>query len=194
MNFFVVRLALQEKKMLNLDSWVESKLQLLPDRLRNAPWRKWAKKAAIVSTVGFGVLFGAFLYAPIIDVHDTSMGATIPPGSRVLMIRSVEWWPPKRGEIVITKFPPRLLSYLQTSKAYRKKYGDKAPPFTLLKRVVGVPGDKEEWNGQWITLGVDEYWLEGDNREKSIDSRFAHFGSVKREQLVGRAYLILKGG
>lgn len=40
-----------------------------------------------------------------------------------------------------------------------------------------------------ITLGEDEYFLLGDNRESSEDSRFASIGNVKREQLMGKAWL-----
>lgn len=40
-----------------------------------------------------------------------------------------------------------------------------------------------------IELGEDEYFLLGDNRESSEDSRFASVGNVKRDQLVGKAWL-----
>ena len=42
-----------------------------------------------------------------------------------------------------------------------------------------------------IELGEDEYFLLGDNRESSEDSRFAGIGNVKREQLVGKVWLKL---
>lgn len=40
-----------------------------------------------------------------------------------------------------------------------------------------------------IELGEDEYFLLGDNRESSEDSRFASVGNVTRDQLVGKAWL-----
>lgn len=42
-----------------------------------------------------------------------------------------------------------------------------------------------------ITLDEDEYFVLGDNRNKSEDSRFANIGNVTREQIVGKAWLTL---
>ena len=43
-----------------------------------------------------------------------------------------------------------------------------------------------------MTLDEDEYFVLGDNRNKSEDSRFANIGNVTREQIVGKAWLLLK--
>ena len=40
-----------------------------------------------------------------------------------------------------------------------------------------------------IHLGEDEYFLLGDNRESSEDSRFAGIGNIKYSQLIGKAWL-----
>jgi signal peptidase I len=81
----------------------------------------------------------------------------------------------------------------------------------LIKRVVGLPGDVMEgrdgylWrNGvrvnepylrpntftsefKKVKIGPDNFWVMGDNREDSADSR--SFGQVERSALVGRAVL-----
>lgn len=85
-----------------------------------------------------------------------------------------------------------------------------------IKRVVGVPGDtvqirdgaiyvnkklfidkfeapaidepglaKEE-----IQLGEDEYFVLGDNRNDSEDSRYANIGNIKKEYIVGKAWFL----
>ena len=38
-----------------------------------------------------------------------------------------------------------------------------------------------------ITLGDDEYFVLGDNRNESEDSRFEDVGLIKREKIIGRA-------
>ncbi len=40
-----------------------------------------------------------------------------------------------------------------------------------------------------MELGEDEYFLLGDNRESSEDSRFSGIGNIKRENLIGRVWL-----
>lgn len=43
-----------------------------------------------------------------------------------------------------------------------------------------------------IELGADEYFLLGDNRDSSEDSRFSSIRNVKRGQLIGRIWLKLE--
>ena len=81
----------------------------------------------------------------------------------------------------------------------------------LIKRVVGLPGDLVEGRGGklWrnggpvaepylppntftsdfgpVRVRPDHYWMMGDNREDSADSRY--FGQVPRSALVGRAIM-----
>ena len=40
-----------------------------------------------------------------------------------------------------------------------------------------------------ITLGEDEYFVLGDNRNNSEDSRYAAVGNIKRSEIDGRAWL-----
>jgi signal peptidase I len=40
-----------------------------------------------------------------------------------------------------------------------------------------------------ITLGEDEYFLLGDNRDSSEDSRFANIGNVNIDQIQGKVWL-----
>lgn len=40
-----------------------------------------------------------------------------------------------------------------------------------------------------IVLGEDEYFVMGDNRNNSMDSRTAIVGNIKREDIIGRAWI-----
>ena len=43
-----------------------------------------------------------------------------------------------------------------------------------------------------IELGKDEYFVLGDNRNNSEDSRYANVGNVKKSDIVGKAWIRLK--
>ena len=53
------------------------------------------------------------------------------------------------------------------------------------RAVIADPGRALEG----ITLGEDEYFVLGDNRNDSVDSRTEVVGNIKRENIVGRAWL-----
>lgn len=53
------------------------------------------------------------------------------------------------------------------------------------KEVIKEPGRAYEP----ITLGDDEYFVMGDNRNNSSDSRDPSVGNIKRESIIGRAWL-----
>ena len=73
----------------------------------------------------------------------------------------------------------------------------------LIKRIIGLPGETvqidEEGNiyvdgevleeHESVELGRDEYFVLGDNRNNSTDSRASSVGNIKRENIIGRAWL-----
>jgi len=105
---------------------------------------------------------------------------------------------PDRGDSVVFRYPFDRSQY-------------------FIKRIIGLPGEKIKVSGGEVLvfnsataeyevlvedyllpamktlgeveveLGVDEYYLLGDNRLASLDSRA--FGSIKRQDIVGRTWL-----
>ncbi len=42
-----------------------------------------------------------------------------------------------------------------------------------------------------LVLGDDEFFVLGDNRNNSEDSRYANIGNIKKEYIVGKAWFIV---
>ena len=45
-----------------------------------------------------------------------------------------------------------------------------------------------------VKLGADEYFVLGDNRNNSEDSRSANIGNVKKEDILGQAWFVVTPG
>ena len=134
---------------------------------------------------------------------DASMAPTLDDGDRILVDRvRYKIFKPKRNDVIV---------FCQDSDPDRKD------AFYNVKRIVGLPGETVQIknggvfiNGEEMTeavnvdrimiaglatyevkLGDDEYFVLGDSRNSSEDSRYASIGNIKKSEIVGYAWIRL---
>lgn len=140
-----------------------------------------------------------FIAQPFI-VSGASMETTFSTGQYLIVDQlTYHLENPQRGDVIVFRYP-------------------KDPSKFFIKRIIGLPGDTIAISGRTVTikndshpegfilnenyildmkplgdytetLGNDEYYVMGDNRDASSDSRI--WGILKRENIVGRAFLRL---
>lgn len=146
----------------------------------------------VVASVGAGLALCHVLLFQVCVVSGASMRPTLAPGQRVLVFKLGSTY--ERGDLVVFRNPD-------------------SPDDLLVKRVLALPREELEGHGgklyvgQFViaepyalagtTLGdlapatvpADHYYLVGDNRAESIDSRA--FGAVDRRLVLGKVVMSL---
>lgn len=152
----------------------------------------------ILVAIGLAVVVQSFLIRPFI-VNGTSMDPTFKSNDYLIIDEiSYRFSPPDRGDVIVFKAPPEPNKY-------------------YIKRVIGLPGDTVILDGTTITIvnnqnpqGIvldqsfithpesdhktytvpaGEYFVMGDNRSGSYDSR--SWGMLPAKNIRGRALLRL---
>lgn len=104
-------------------------------------------------------------------VYGASMRPTFENGDYLIVDElSYHLRAPERDEVIVFRYP-------------------RDPSKFFIKRVIGLPGETMKMNNKTITLKGDEYFVEGDNRSASSDSR--RWGPVDEKLIVGRALVRL---
>lgn len=157
----------------------------------------WAFKIAAVCLTAF--VFVWYFGQRVSTVGD-SMRPILKNGDVVLVNRIVyNASRPKRGDIIV--FKPKGN---ENSHYYIKRIvGLPGETVEIIENNVYIDGEKlsEEYETTSISdvgvvtekmeLASDEYFVLGDDRENSEDSRSADVGNVKREYIYGKAWFIL---
>ncbi len=166
------------------------------------------KKEGTISEILRFAIFALIIVLPIrifvaqpFIVSGASMETTFSTGQYLIVDQlTYHFEDPKRGEVVVFRYP-------------------KDPSKFFIKRVIGIPGDTIDIAGSEVKisntehpdgvvlnedayvhsmrpgttlteiLGDGEYFVMGDNRDASSDSR--SWGVLQRERIVGRAFLRL---
>ena len=131
-------------------------------------------------------------------VDGSSMESTLSNGDNLIVDKlSYRFHDPERFDIVVFPYQYKKHTY-------------------YIKRVIGLPGEtvqidyegniyidgeilQEDFGKEVIqnpgiayepiTLGEDEYFVLGDNRNNSRDSRDSDIGNIKRKDIIGRAWI-----
>ena len=153
----------------------------------------------ILLTIAAAIIMVSF-FGFRVSVIGPSMSPTLENGEKVLVNRFVyKLFDPKQNDLIV--FQPN---------------GNEKSHY-YVKRVIALPGDtvqikdgKVYVNGELlaesvetekienammaeneIVVGEDEYFVLGDNRNNSEDSRYASIGNVKKDHITGEAWVVV---
>lgn len=154
----------------------------------------WAVEILITLLIAFTFVYFIGLRTSVVG---QSMAETLNGGDEILVNRFIyKVTNPKQNDIIV---------FLPNGNEKSHYY---------VKRVVAVPGDtvliengalyvngelfQEEIEAasiedaglasEEITLGADEFFVLGDNRNNSEDSRYANIGNIRKEYIIGKAW------
>lgn len=158
----------------------------------------------MISTLAYllGVLCLTWLVITFVgqrtEVDGSSMEPMLTDGDNLIVDKiTYRFSDPKRFDIIVFPFKQEKNTY-------------------YIKRIIGLPGETvqideegniyvdgevlEEYYGKEVIanpgrayepveLGEEEYFVLGDNRNNSLDGRDPSVGNIKRENIIGRAWL-----
>ena len=149
---------------------------------------------SIVIAVALALLIHNFVFQ-IVRVDGPSMEPTLYTDERMAVTKfSYYFASPKRGDIVVTKFPEDKSNYV--------------------KRVIGMPGETLEIKDGKVYINGDvldepyikevilsdygaieipegKYMVLGDNRNNSRDSRYVSIGPLEEKLIVGKSQYVV---
>lgn len=153
-------------------------------------------------------------------IPSESMMPTLDPQDRVLIEKvTYRFRAPARGEVIVFQRPGAVAAGMDWSPLGAARWvlaglGFVQPEgkVAYIKRIIGLPGDTvevrdgtvlvnglplsepyaepETRDSSRVTVPPGRYFMMGDNRMNSLDSRFG-LGLVPRDRIVGRAFVIL---
>ena len=137
---------------------------------------------------------------PTLHCAEPEPGCQADASDRVLANRFIyRFRDPERGDIVVFETPQRAIVRCGAGGTFVKRLvgtpGDRIAMTEGVLQVDGQPVDEPYVNGgpkgrdfPERTLGPDEYFMMGDNRGQSCDSR--EWGPVSREDLIGPVFAV----
>lgn len=186
---------------MKVENWKNSeKLKDAKEKLENQKVRSilsWI--FSILVTLAFAALVAIAMFQSV-TMQESSMEPTLSVGDRYFMDRvTYRLSSPKRGDLIV----------------FRTNASDEAA--LHIRRVIGLPGETVQIaegriliNGETykegrdfpsisnpgmaaspVTLESGEYFVLGDNRNNSEDSRYGDIGKVKKKYIVGKLWFTI---
>lgn len=170
----------------------------------------WLLMAAIIISVAFRAVVGE-----LIRVDGTSMTNTLQDGDIVFLSKwAYAHGDMERNDIVVCRYPNRINENKPGQINLSAVFA--LDTYTIfVKRLVALPGDTVQFagghlyvNGELVpdpekqasvpgnygprVLGTDEYFVVGDNRYASHDSRAMDVGPISKDMIMGKVtYLVM---
>ncbi|MDO4647856.1 MAG: signal peptidase I [Eubacteriales bacterium] len=151
-------------------------------------------------TLAFAALFAIGMFQSV-TMQESAMEPTLSVGDRFFINKVVyKFQEPKRGDIIVFK------TSLSDDAAWH------------IQRVIGLPGEtiqivegKVRINGTdleesypeitnpgsaqtAVSLQAGEYFVLGDNRNNSEDSRYSDVGLIRKKYIIGKLWFVLSPG
>ena len=160
----------------------------------------------------FGMMFGTFaaVFLAVVLVYSAGVktniiGVSMEPslynGQKILINRFIyKLMAPKKDDVIVFLPGGNQNAYYYVKRVVAVP-GQKVQIIDGMLYVDGIPEENEIYDKMEdagiaeneIVLGADEYFVLGDNRNSSEDSRSGNIGPVGRETIYGKAWFHLSG-
>jgi signal peptidase I len=159
----------------------------------------------IIQIIIFAVAIFLFVYLLVLQPHKIngeSMETNFHKGEFILTEKVTYYFnKPERGDVVVFKAPPdghdeyikRIIGLpgdnvmISNCKVYVN--GNELNETYLRANLCTGPGDFAT-EGTTLTVPADSYFMLGDNRPNSLDSRFQRVGFIGKDKFTGRAWIV----
>jgi signal peptidase I len=157
---------------------------------------------SFIETVVIALVIAVVLYLFIMTPHEVlgnSMHPTYKNGEYLMANKlTYKFGEPRRGDVIIFKYSdtqdfikriigiPGETVMIKDGKVYVN--GSQLNEDAYLKDTVYTSGGEYLAEGETLTLGENKYFVLGDNRPHSSDSRT--FGPISKDRIKGKAWIV----